>query len=103
MSAPVLCSDIVSVHVLCTVVMSALVLFTEMVSGLLLCPESGFAVVLCSLVMSLLIFCTVTGTELRGKNLVASRASKFKKLLALTKIQWPSIMHKNALVYVYQK
>ena len=40
----------------------------------------------------------VTGTELRGKNLVASRARKFKKLLALTKIQWPSIMHKNALV-----
>ena len=38
------------------------------------------------------------GTELRGKNLVASRASKFKKLLALTKIQWPSIIHKNALV-----
>ena len=33
------------------------------------------------------------GTELRGKNLVASRDSKFKKLLALTKIQWPSIMH----------
>ena len=34
------------------------------------------------------------GTELRGKNLVASRASQFKRLLALTKIQWPSIMRK---------
>ena len=29
-----------------------------------------------------------TETELRGKNLVASRTSKFKKLLALTK--WPA-------------
>ena len=40
------------------------------------------------------------GTELHGKGLVASRASNFKKLLALTKIQWPSIMHINALVDV---
>ena len=42
----------------------------------------------------------MTGTELCGKNLVASRASKLKKLLALTKNQWPSIMYKNALVDV---
>ena len=40
------------------------------------------------------------GTELCGKPLVDSRASKLKKLLALTKIQWPLIMHKNALVDV---
>ena len=40
------------------------------------------------------------GTELHGKSLVASRASKFKKLLALTNIQWPSNMHRNSLVDV---
>ena len=41
-----------------------------------------------------------SGTELCGKPLVASRASKFNKLLALTKIQWPPIMHRNALVNI---
>ena len=42
----------------------------------------------------------IPGTELHGKNLVASRASELKKLLALTKIWWPSIMHRNALLDV---
>ena len=40
------------------------------------------------------------GTELQGQNLVASRASKCKKLLALTQIHWPPIMQRNALVDV---
>ena len=39
---------------------------------------------------------TFSGTELRGKSLPASRASKFQKLLALTKIHWPSITHFGA-------
>ena len=47
----------------------------------------------------------IPGTELRGKNMVASRVSSFKKLLALTKIQWPLIMHRSAfmdVIYIHQ-
>ena len=40
------------------------------------------------------------GTELRWKNLVASRASNFKKLLALAKIHWPSITDIKSLSIV---
>ena len=38
------------------------------------------------------------GQNFVKKNLVASRASDLKMLLALTKIHWPSIIHGNALV-----
>ena len=42
----------------------------------------------------------IAGTELHEKSLVTSRTSKLKNLLALTKIEWPSIMHTNAFVDV---
>ena len=42
----------------------------------------------------------ILGTELRGKNVVASRASNFKNVLAITKIHWLSITHRNVFVDV---